>query len=59
MRYTTGQSYYQWRDGEVVLEEYTGVAPFPYNGDQLHKSALGYQRIGECIAGAIIQNWGN
>ena len=59
IRYIKGQSYYQWRDGAVVLEEYTGASPYPYNGDQLHCSALGYKRIGECICGSIIANFGN
>lgn len=34
-------------------------APYPHNGDQLHKSDAGYVRIGECIAGAIIKAYGN
>ena len=59
IKYTQGQSYYQIRDGKVVLEEYTGSAPFPYNGDQLHCSNEGYARIGECIVGAIISHYGN
>ena len=59
IKYTQGQSYYQIRDGKVVLEEYTGSAPFPYNGDQLHCSDEGYERIGECIVGAIISHYGN
>ena len=59
IRYQTGECYYQHRDGKVVLEEYTGAAPYPYNGDQLHKSPAGYRRIGEVIAGAIIAAYGN
>lgn len=59
IRYVTGESYYQIRDGKVVLEKYEGKAPHPYNGDQLHKSPAGYQRIGEVIAGAIIAAYGN
>ena len=59
IKYTQGQSYYQIRDGKVVLEEYTGSAPFPYNGDQLHCSDEGYARIGECIVGTIISHYGN
>lgn len=59
LSYVKGQSYYQIRDGSVVLEEYTGSAPYPYNNDQLHKSAKGYKRIGECIAGTIISAFGN
>lgn len=59
IRYVTGQKYYQVRDGQVVLEEYTGRPPFPYVGDQLHKSEAGYKRIGEVIAGAIISAYGN
>lgn len=55
IRYSKGQSYYQIRDGAVVLEEYTASAPYPYNGDQLHKSEAGYRRIGECITGAILK----
>lgn len=34
-------------------------APYPHNGDQLHKSKAGYVRIGEVIAGAIIKAYGN
>ena len=34
-------------------------APYPHNGDQLHKSDAGYKRIGECITGAIIKAYGN
>ena len=55
----TGESYYQIREGKVVLEKYEGAAPFPYIGDQLHKSPAGYRRIGEIIAGAIIAAYGN
>lgn len=59
MRYTKGQSYYQMRDGVAVLEEYTGSSPYPYNGDQLHCSSNGYQRIGECAVGGVIRYFGN
>ena len=59
LQYVSGESYYQIRNGEVVLEEYAGGGKYPYNNDQLHKSAAGYQRIGECIAGAIIGAYGN
>ena len=59
IRYVKGQSYYQVHDGVVVLEEYTGSAPFPYNGDQLHCSSDGYAQIGECIVGAVISRYGN
>lgn len=59
IRYENGKSYYQWRDGKVVLEQYNNPAPYPYNGDQLHKSPAGYHRIGEVIAGAIIAAYGN
>ena len=59
IRYEKGRSYYQFRDGKVVLEEYTGASPYPYNADQLHKSTAGYRRIGEVIAGAIIAAYGN
>lgn len=59
IRYVTGESYYQFRDGKVVLEKYEGVPPCPYNADQLHKSPAGYKRIGELIAGAIISAYGN
>ena len=59
IRYQHGESYYQLRDGAVVLEKYEGMAPFPYIGDQLHKSTAGYRRIGEVIAGAIISAYGN
>lgn len=65
IRYVKGESYYQWRDGKVVLEEYTGVtehnhpAPYPYNRDHIHKSPEGYKRMGEVIAGAIISAYGN
>lgn len=33
-------------------------APYPHNGDQLHKSDAGYNRIGEVICGAIIKAYG-
>ena len=59
IRYEKGKSYYQIRGGEVVLEEYNEIAPYPYNRDQLHKSPAGYRRIGEVIAGAIIKAYGN
>jgi len=59
IKYVKGQSYYQIRDGEVVLEEYTDSAPYPYNGDQLHCCDDGYARIGECIVGSIIEHYGN
>lgn len=59
IRYATGESYYQLRNGSIVLEKYEGTAPFPYIGDQLHKSAAGYRRIGEVIAGSIIAAYGN
>ena len=59
IRYQKGNSYYQIRDGAVVLEEYNEIAPYPYNRDQLHKSPAGYRRIGEVIAGAIIKAYGN
>ncbi len=58
LTYVTGNSYYQWREGKVVLEEYTGRAPYPYVADQLHKSPEGYRRIGEVIAGAMIAAYG-
>ena len=57
--YEQGKEYYQIRDGKVVLEKYEGLARFPYNGDQLHKSPEGYRRIGEVISGAIIAAYGN
>ena len=47
------------RDGVVVLEEYTGSAPFPYNGDQLHCSDKGYEQMGESIVGSVIAKCGN
>jgi len=59
LKYKRGEFYYQIRNGEVVLEEYTGGGSYPYNNDQLHKSDEGYKRIGECIAGAIIGAYGN
>ncbi|MBQ8345118.1 MAG: hypothetical protein IJY42_02495, partial [Clostridia bacterium] len=58
IRYRKGECYYQKRDGKVVLEEYTGGAPYPYMGDQLHKSPAGYRRIAEVIAGAILASYG-
>lgn len=58
LKYVKGQSYYQIRDGVVVLEEYTGSAPYPYNGDQLHLNTSGYTQIGECIVGSIIRAYG-
>ena len=58
IRYIQGESYYQLRNGKVVLERYDDVAPYPYNGDQLHKSPAGYRRIGEVISGAIIHSYG-
>ena len=59
IRYQNGKAYYQKRDGQVVLETYNGSAPFPYNADQLHCSSIGYARLGECIVGAIISQYGN
>ena len=59
IRYVMGESYYQIRDGKVVLEKYEERKPFPYIGDQLHKSEAGYRRIGEVVAGAIIAAYGN
>jgi len=59
IKYEQGRSYYQMRDGKVVLEQYNEAAPHPYNRDQLHKSPAGYRRIGEVIAGAIINAYGN
>ena len=58
IRYTKGEYYYQHRDGKVVLELYNSAPPYPYNGDQLHKSTAGYRRIGEVIAGTIISSYG-
>ena len=58
LNYTTGNYYNQIRNGEVVSEQYNGSSPYPYNGDQLHKSDAGYKRIGECITGSIIANYG-
>lgn len=58
LRYVSGKSYYQIRDGAAVLEEYTGTSPYPFNGDQLHCNANGYARIGECIVGAVIRSFG-
>ena len=58
IRYVKGQSYYQIRDGAVVVEEYTGSAPYPYNGDQLHCSNEGYARLGECIVASVIAHYG-
>ena len=58
LNYKNGNYYNQIRNGEVVSEQYTGSSPYPYNGDQLHKSNAGYKRIGECIAGSIIANYG-
>lgn len=57
--YEQGKEYYQLRDGKIMLEKYEGLARYPYNGDQLHKSPEGYRRIGEVIAGAIIASYGN
>ena len=56
--YVLGNYYNQIRDGEVVSEQYNGSSPYPYNGDQLHKSDAGYKRIGECTTGSIIANYG-
>ena len=58
IRYERGRSYYQFRDGKVVLEKYTGTTPYPYCADHLHKSTAGYRRIGEVIAGSIIASYG-
>lgn len=59
IRYETGKTYYQIRDGKPVAEKYELPYPYPYNGDQLHKSPAGYERIGEVIAGAIVSAYGN
>ena len=58
LRYETGKSYYQWRDGKVVLEQYNDAPRYPYNADQLHKSVAGYERFAEVIVGAIIRAYG-
>lgn len=58
IRYKRGESYYQHRNGKVILELYDADPPYPYNGDQLHKSPAGYRRIGEVISGAIIHAYG-
>ena len=58
VNFTTGNYYNQIRNGEVVSEQYNGSLLYPYNGGQLHKSDAGYKRIGECIAGTIIANYG-
>ncbi|MBQ2749298.1 MAG: hypothetical protein IJF34_05900 [Clostridia bacterium] len=42
-----------------ITEPNDGISPFPYIGDQLHKSHAGYQRIGKVIAGVIIAACGN
>ena len=57
-RYVNGQSYYQKRNGSIVLEKYTGSSPYPFNGDQLHCSTEGYARIGECVVGSVIRTFG-
>ena len=59
LRYVTGKYYFQIRNGEVVYEKYTGVSPYPFNGDQLHCSKAGYNRIGDCIVGSVIAHYGN
>lgn len=57
-RYVNGQSYYQKRNGSIILEKYTGSSPYPFNGDQLHCSTEGYARIGECVVGSVIRAFG-
>ncbi|MBR6764602.1 MAG: hypothetical protein IKM13_12765 [Clostridia bacterium] len=42
-----------------IPEPNDGISPFPYIGDQQHKSPAGYQRIGKVIAGVIIAACGN
>lgn len=59
LKYVTGKYYFQIRGNEVVSEKYTGTAPYPYIGDQLHCSVAGYNRIGECIVGSVISHYGN
>lgn len=59
IRYQKGTAYYQHRNGKVTAEIYTQEVPYPYNADQIHKSDLGYRRIGEVVAGAIIHAYGN
>ncbi|MGN6714562.1 MAG: SGNH/GDSL hydrolase family protein [Anaerocolumna jejuensis] len=56
--YERGKTYYQKRNGAVVLEEYTDITPYPYNGDQLHCSREGYYLIGDLIAGVVKKMFG-
>lgn len=59
LKYENGKSYYQIRNGSPVQEVYAGSSPYPYNGDQLHKSDMGYQKIGQTITTSIISYFGN
>lgn len=56
--YQQGKSYYQNRNGQVVLETYNSTIPYPYMNDQLHCNGAGYKLLGECIIGSLIKYFG-
>jgi hypothetical protein len=62
--HTSGINRYTWKmfganPNAYIENPGSSSAPYPHNGDQLHKSDAGYVRIGEVITGSIIKAYGN
>ena len=58
LKYKSGESYYQLREGKAVLEKYSSGTPYPYNTDQVKKNKAGYMNIAETVVGSIRLNLG-
>ena len=58
LKYKSGESYYQIRDGKAVLEKYSSGTPYPYNTDQVRKNKAGYMNIAETVVSSIRLNFG-